>query len=169
MKPKLGGSERGQSGCRILFFGVRREDGAFPRPTGWSALGQARSVAPSESGDTSPHSKTPQSFFCLPCVAYHSSWRKIPRRMATSRSPRLARPKILLRVCMILLGFFGFRKPMRRRSSSRWLYIPSILLNSAGLGNLPEDKQASPLRFPFPFRNPQSAIRNSHRLARYSS
>jgi hypothetical protein len=46
-------------------------------------------------------------------------------------------------VCMILLGFFGFRKPMCRRSSSRWLYIPSIFLNSASLGGRPEAEKSS--------------------------
>jgi len=41
----------------LHFFGVRRQDGAFSGPAGWSALWPARRVAPSESGDVSPHSK----------------------------------------------------------------------------------------------------------------
>jgi hypothetical protein len=41
-----------------FFFGVRRQDGAFSGPAGWSALWLARRVAPPKSGDTSPHSKS---------------------------------------------------------------------------------------------------------------
>jgi len=41
-----------------FIFGVRRQDGAFSGPACWSALWVARRVAPLESGDTSPHSKS---------------------------------------------------------------------------------------------------------------
>jgi hypothetical protein len=43
--------------AEFYFFGVRRHDGAFSSPARWSVLGPARQAAPSQSGDTSPHSK----------------------------------------------------------------------------------------------------------------